>query len=1710
MTGFNRISIDGAEYLIALPNQETDYIQKKIVEEEQPYELPMLRDIAKRVRPDGLVLDIGANVGNHTLYLAAVVGCSVHAFEPNASLCEALNLSVEANELSKKVEVHCVGLGREPAKAHFGHTDESNLGGQSLAIGSDEGDIIDVMRLDDLIFDRPVEAMKIDVEGMEIDVLEGASELVRRDRPLLYVECLNEQDFQNIRDWLEPFDYCYWDTFNATPTHLFVRGESVTEAQRIDRLMTKLVREGYQREERIHSLRSQLDQANKKYHDAVEQVSVLKQRFHDANLKYREVSERQQSMKREVELQKTIREKDLQLVSERSDAQKKLFEERLEELQRGKALVEAQLKEVLTQHQGTQEKALDIEASSAQVMRELNERQAEIRGLRDELTVANRRYDETVQLNASLKAEIEVRRSSHQEELTAADRHAEAQRSMFETELARLGDENAELETRMQEVDEKREAAEAALRELEQTHDDADRELVELRSQLEALKAELAESHDKYRLQAQEFEQLKRSLEAEREAFHQERADQQERQRAQSALLESSVTQARTEASVAEKRLRDQLHATNLKYRKVTQQLDKVRRSRAFEAATHLKQARQSWKSAVKLPWRLLKLTRSNRSGASGKAILASEADRNEPVAPVVLSTNFAERITDIPQKKLRMACIMDDFTFQSYQPECELFALTPDAWLEELEGFRPDMLFIEAAWRGKDELWGSKVGHTSQELKGIVQWCRERKIPTAFWNKEDPVHFETFLNTARLFDLVFTTDMDCIHRYKAALGHERVYLLPFACQPKVNNPIEKYERRDAFCFAGAYYVRYPERTRDLGNFVSHLSQYRPLEIYDRNLGKDHPDYKFPDEYQSFIVGNLPFEQIDKAYKGYRYAINLNSIKQSQTMFARRVYELLASNTITISNYSRGVRLLFGDLVITSDDGAEIIRRLEQLDSDEYRLRKFRLAGLRKVMSEHTYQDRLSYVLSKVNEARAPQRLPEVLVTGHANTQAEADALLSHFNRQTYDRKRLLLAVPRSLRRRIPAGQNVTVVNASDKRGLGEIAAGSEWIAGMVAGDFYGTNYLTDLVLATRYSDALAIGKGTCFSWKRESAELQAPDAALEYKFVPQLRYRSAIVHMTRIADLSFNAFTSDLADGEIEEVGALSIDAFNYCRDGNIEGAEREAIENTVSDLADLDVGLPLADLVTRVEGIEAEVQSEDEAPVLSGAELAGFFKSPANKPYRLSVEGAGWVVSSSLPDGKHDYLYAAQDVTPEELDFNDLALFHLDVTPGLNLQMVLLFLDANKQRIAAEVRPSNRNHSVRIPEGTAFIRMGLRIYGNGDATINGLVLGARRLHPAEVVGRSKYLLLTNHYPSYSDLYRNGFVHSRVKAYKDRGVDVDVFRLRKGEALGYHEFQDVDVITGSQEALETLLKKGDYRHVLVHFLDPDMWTVLKNHIDKVKVTVWVHGAEVQPWHRREYNYTDSVALEKAKQESEKRMSFWRHVLQDMHENLSLVFVSNYFAEEVISDVGVNIDKDKYRVINNPINTNLFDYVEKDESHRKKVLSIRPFASRKYANDLTVEAIVYLKDKPWFNDMDFHIVGDGALFEETLRPLQGVENVKIERRFLSQNEIASLHKEYGIFLTPTRMDAQGVSRDEAMSSGLVPITNSVAAIPEFVDEDCGVLVPAEDARAMANGIERLFENPDLFVSLSRGAAARVRNQSAQKIVVEQELSQFIE
>lgn len=1071
------------------------------------------------------------------------------------------------------------------------------------------------------------------------------------------------------------------------------------------------------------------------------------------------------------------------------------------------------------------------------------------------------------------------------------------------------------------------------------------------------------------------------------------------------------------------------------------------------------------------------------------------------PDASMVAPVSLAQRL-----RHLRVACIMDEFTFSSYRPECNLIQLTPAKWEHELTEFKPELLFIESAWRGKDDLWGSKVGHLSQEVQGILAWCRTHKVPTVFWNKEDPIHFETFLNTARLFDHVFTTDIDCIHRYKAALGHDRVYLLPFAAQPEHSNPIEKYERKDAFCFAGAYYVRYPDRTADLGNFVHHLAEYRGVEIYDRNFGKDDANYQFPEEYQPFIVGNLPFDQIDKAYKGYRYAINLNSIKQSQSMFARRVYELLASNTITVSNFSRGVRLLFGDLVITSDSGEEIVRRVDALLQSDSNMRKFRLAGLRKVMMGHTYQDRFAYLISKVQGAPVDRLLPGVVVTAFASNQQEFDALMESYKRQSHSERRCIVVVPDGFAPAAPDDDSVKLMHTGslNDQTLGSLAKPGELFAGMVADDYYGPNYLLDMVLATRYSHANAIGKVTHYSWL-PNAGLSLTNPDKQYHLVSSLPARCAVVNVAMIEAVMLKDWATSLSSRTIEATDLLAIDEFNYCRYGIEQGFDAAAVD----DLQGLDVGMSPEVLIGRAEHIPPAEATADEAPVLTGSRLASYFKPSPNRGYSVEVQGAAWEISSTLADGKHEYLYASTDLSPNELGFNGDARFHFDVSTGLNLQVVLLFLDAQKQRISHVVKTANRNQEAAIPVGTEWIRLGLRIYGSGTARINGLVLGHRPLRPAAVLGRADHLVLTNHYPSYDDLYRNGFVHSRVKAYAAAGVDVDVFRLRSDSAVAYHEFQDIDVITGSSEALTKLLETGGYKSILVHFLDEEMWSVLQHYVDRVKIIVWVHGAEIQPWHRRDYNFTSEQERDAAKAQSEVRMRFWRELFADLPDGLRFVFVSRYFAEEVMEDVGIRLPESSYEVIHNPIDTDCFAYHAKPAEQRMRILSIRPYASRKYANDLSVGAILELSKKPYFKDLEFRMIGDGKLFDETLEPIKGFENVVIERRFLSHNEIGALHKDYGIFLCPTRMDAQGVSRDEAMSSGLVPVTNGVTAIPEFVDSSCGILAGPDDAEGMANGIAMLIEQPETFMRMSAAAAARVRQQSPVNLVASQEIAAFL-
>lgn len=1075
----------------------------------------------------------------------------------------------------------------------------------------------------------------------------------------------------------------------------------------------------------------------------------------------------------------------------------------------------------------------------------------------------------------------------------------------------------------------------------------------------------------------------------------------------------------------------------------------------------------------------------------SKERILSELANRGYSVHRTETKSLDDFRINVQSLRDLRVACIMDPFTLQSYSPECRLFELTPEHWQEEIESFKPHLLFVESAWQGKDNLWYRKIAHGSKEYYALTSYCHSKKIPVVFWNKEDPVYTDVFMITAQMADFVFTTDIDCIARYKSELGHGRVYHLHFAAQPQIHNPLEKFDRKNRFCFAGAYYHRYPERAKVFDEFAEIFMKDGGLDIYDRNYGHARPEHAFPSLYNSSILGSLPSSQIDRAYKGYVYGVNMNSISQSQTMFARRVFEMLASNTVTVSNYSRGLKNYFGDLTLCTNDAETLRQNLNDCCREETTRRKYRLLGLRKVLKNHLYEDRLDYIVQKVFGTSLKRKLPTVAVIAEISSEEERERAITAFQRQSYIDKVLYLIgdLPHN-----PDGQNIHYLTKGQAAQALCSSLEGRCCACFSPQDYYGPYYLEDLVLTLRWGAYAAIGKANYYTHSGGCFRLNGTEQV--YRPVEELAPQRALFNQESVKTLSLCDF---VRLDSLKGAPFLAVDEFQYCAEFSGDSCP------PVDDLILADQGLSLSRINSAAERISA---AQGSGRVLLPEEIE---KAAGNKKQALSitVRDEKLMISSSLEASEKQYIYLRELFPVGKYMTPDRKLKVLFKGAGdLDFTCVCVFFDKTRKKLLPAFSPLGTLLSPRVPQEAEFFQLGFRVVGKGTSALASILVGIQcdTGEKGCFLSRSKVLVLSNQYPSPQSLYRNMFVHQRVKAYKSSGQLCDVMRMNIYAHGGFMEFEGINVVEGQSQTLAEILEQGEIDTVCVHFLDAMMWEVLKQYIDRIRVIVWCHGAEIQPWWRRTCNYATETELSQAKVLSEERMAFWRSVFKDSETlPLQFVFVSRLFAEEVFEDYGISLSKDRYKIIHNCINTNLFFYEPKDSEHRKKILSVRPYTNNNYANDLIVKCIQALAKKHFFKELSFLIIGNGELFDETVKPLYRYPNVTLKKEFLRQNKIAELHKHYGICLTPTRVDSQGVSRDEAMSSGLVPVTNAVAAIPEFVDENCGILAPAEDYQAMAAGIEKLYKEPEYFERLSANAAARVRRQSSKGQTIDKEI-----
>ena len=273
----------------------------------------------------------------------------------------------------------------------------------------------------------------------------------------------------------------------------------------------------------------------------------------------------------------------------------------------------------------------------------------------------------------------------------------------------------------------------------------------------------------------------------------------------------------------------------------------------------------------------------------------------------------------------LRVGLVADEFTTQTLAASVQVVPLDRNGWRDQVAGL--DLVFIESAWKGNGGTWHRGVGRYSDEehadISGLLALARELGVPSVFWNKEDPVHYDRFVATASLCDHVFTTDGNRVLPYLAAgVGTVRTASsLPFYAQPRIHNPLPATrEYEPTVVYAGTYYGdRYAKRSAELTRL---LETCRPfgLAIYDRQADIPDSPYHFPPAFRGSVRGSLPYAEVIDSYKSHLANLNVNSVTESPTMFSRRVVEVAACGGVVLSGPGRGIDETFGSVIPTSSD----------------------------------------------------------------------------------------------------------------------------------------------------------------------------------------------------------------------------------------------------------------------------------------------------------------------------------------------------------------------------------------------------------------------------------------------------------------------------------------------------------------------------------------------------------------------------------------------------------------------------------------------------------------------------------------------------------------------------------------------------------------------------------------------------------------------
>jgi FkbM family methyltransferase len=180
------------------------------------YEPDLVQTITRFVRPGATVYDIGANIGYHTVYFAAGVSETgkVFAFEPHPDNLERLRHNLTLNGLLERVEVVACAVGKDAGQAVFLLHASPGMGKLEGSLGrkltESDSITVDVVVLDQFAYgstNRQPDLIKLDIEGGEVQALQGMRRLLKEAKPVLLLELHGDRAAREAAALLQEMEY---------------------------------------------------------------------------------------------------------------------------------------------------------------------------------------------------------------------------------------------------------------------------------------------------------------------------------------------------------------------------------------------------------------------------------------------------------------------------------------------------------------------------------------------------------------------------------------------------------------------------------------------------------------------------------------------------------------------------------------------------------------------------------------------------------------------------------------------------------------------------------------------------------------------------------------------------------------------------------------------------------------------------------------------------------------------------------------------------------------------------------------------------------------------------------------------------------------------------------------------------------------------------------------------------------------------------------------------------------------------------------------------------------------------------------------------------------------------------------------------------------------------------------------------------------------